>query len=235
MRIKPETRIEDIEIGGHRRPHIEMCVLCENGMMPSKFWLASSRLAMPINGQVSLQMIEGFEVGIARNMAVEEVLKRPEKDQPRYLFFFGDDMIPAYDGMIKLHEEIEQGEWDCLTGLYYMKGDPPTPLTWRDDRVGRLRPGRDFQKGEVIWVDLTGLDFTLLRTSMLRKMEKEFGPPYFKTGPSTRRDENNSLVGIVTHTEDTWFYGRVKKLGGTIGVHTGVRVGHYNKNTGALY
>jgi len=153
------------------------------------------------------------------------------------LFFYGDDMIPPWDGFVKLYEEAEKNQWDCLTGLYFVKGEPPTPLTWRNDHIGRLQPNKDYKVGEVIWVDLTGLDFTLIRTSMLEQME----PPYFKTGPSLRSSIPNAIAkyadhqSIVMHTEDVWFYNKVKEMGGKIGVHTGVRVAHIDVRSGMVY
>lgn len=240
MRLPKETKTEDIEIGSHQRCHIMVTVLTL-GMVPIEWWVASSRMQFPINGQVLSNVIKGFEVGDARNLAVEHVLQIPKSHRPRWMFFFGDDMLPPWDGFVKLYEIAEKQKWDCLTGLYYWKGEPPTPLTWRNDHIGRLIPNEHFAVGDVIDVDLTGLDFTLIRTDLLEKMRSEYGPPYFKTGPSKRSSLPSSVEkftlkeGIVAHTEDVWFYGRARKLGATIGVHSGVRVSHYDVKTGCIY
>jgi len=229
-----ETKIEDIKQGSHRRCNI-ICNILTLGMVPIEFVVGFGRMQMPINGQVGQNVIKGFEVGQARNMAVENVMLIPKDERPKWLFFLGDDMLPPWDGFMKLHEEAEANHWDCLTGLYFWKGEPPTPLTWRDDHIGRLLPGRDYSVGDVIWVDLTGLDFTLIRTELLEKME----PPWFKTGPTLRGDMPNQdgtdRRSIVLHTEDVWFYGKAKMLGAKIGVHTGVRVAHYDVRTGHVY
>jgi len=231
-----ETSIDQIELGAHQRCNI-MCTVLTLGMVPIEFVVGFGRMQMPINGQVFQHIMKAIEVGKARNMAVEYMLAIPEKDRPKWLFFYGDDMLPPWDGFVKLYEEAEKNKWDCLTGLYFVKGEPPTPLTWRNDTVGRLRPGIDYKVGEVIWVDLTGLDFTLIRTSMLEKMT----PPYFKTGPSLRSSIPKGIAkytdpkAIVLHTEDVWFYNKVKELGGTIGVHTGVRVAHIDHRSGMVY
>lgn len=235
------TKIEDIAIGSHQRCHI-MCTILTLGSVPIEFLVGFGRMQMPINGQVFQHIIKGFEVGKARNMAVEHILGMPKEDRPEWLFFLGDDMIPPWDGFVKLYEEARDNHWDCLTGLYYWKGEPPTPLTWRNDKVGRLVPGRDYKIGDIIWVDLTGLDFTLIRVSLLERFAEQYpGLEFFKTGPSLRKEIPGAIrkyalpESVVMHTEDVWFYGKVKEMGGRIGVHTGVRVAHFDVKTGAIY
>lgn len=236
MRMPKETSIDQIELGSHARCNI-MCTVLTLGMVPIEFVVGFGRMQMPINGQVFQHIIKAVEVGKARNMAVEYLMAIPKQDRPKWLFFYGDDMLPPWDGFVRLYEEAERGNWDCLTGLYFVKNTPPVPLTWRNDRIGRLQPGRDYRVGEVIWVDLTGLDFTLIRTSTLEKME----PPYFKTGPSLRSEIPSSIAkyadpkSIVMHTEDVFFYNQIKKLGGKIGVHTGVRVAHIDVRSGMIF
>lgn len=236
MRVDKESKVEDIDIGSHQRCHI-MVGVPTLGMVPIEFVVGYGRLQMPINGQTFQVIKKGFEVGEARNMIVQDLLSIRKEDRPKYLFFYGDDMIPPWYGFVRLYEEAEKNKWDCLTGLYFWKGEPPTPLTWRDDHVGRLIPGVHFKVGEVIHVDMTGLDFTIIRTSLLEEME----PPYFKTGPSLRKvipkqvKDYANPESIVMHTEDTWFYGKAKKMGAKIGVHTGVRVAHFDNRSGCLY
>lgn len=235
MRMPAETRIEEFDVGTHKRPHILVSIVTL-GMVPIEFVVALSRLQFPINGLTYQHVVKGVEVGKARNMAVEHLLSFPKEQRPEWLFFVGDDMLPPWDGFIRLYEEAVGNKWDCLTGLYFWKGEPPTPLTWRNDHIGRLIPGKHFRVGEVIHVDLTGLDFTLIRTSILEKID----PPWFQTGPSYVKAPNGwecsrNEKPIMRHTEDVWFYEKVRKVGGTIGVHTGVRVAHYDVKTGKIY
>lgn len=241
MRMPKETDIGDIELGSHQRCHI-MCTILTLGFVPIEFLVGFGRMQMPINGQVFQHIIKGFEVGEARTMAVKHILSMPKEQRPRYLFFLGDDMLPPWDGFVRLYEEAEAGGWDCLTGLYYWKGEPPTPLTWRNDHIGRLLPGRDFKVGEVIWVDLTGLDFTLIRVSLLEEFAERYpGEDFFRTGPSLRKGMPEAVKqyalpeSVVTHTEDVWFYGKVREMGKKIGVHTGVRVAHLDVKSGMIY
>lgn len=236
-----ETKIEEIELGSHQRCHI-MCTILTLGKVPIEFLVGFGRMQMPINGQVFQHVIKGFEVGRGRNMAVEHIMSIPKEERPQWLFFLGDDMIPPWDGFVKLYEEAEANKWDCLTGLYFWKGEPPTPLVWRHEKIGRMQPGKDFKVGDVVWVDLTGLDFTLIRVSTLERFAAEYpGQPFFKTGPSLRKGMPDSIrkyarpESVVTHTEDVWFYGKLREMGCKIGVHTGVRVAHLDVNSGAIY
>lgn len=236
MRMPEETRIEDISVGRHERVHIMLCILTL-GMVPIEFLVAFGRLRMPMNGSIISHVEKGFEVAVARNRCVEALLAMESKSQPKFLMFIGDDMLPPWDGLERLLAEMDPGKWDCLTGMYYIKGEPPTPLIWRDDVIGRLIPGRDFNVGEIVQVEFTGLDFTLIRTSMLKKFQKEYGNIFFKTGTTDTKDLINykKLPGLITHTEDYYFYNRARAVGARIGVHTGIRVAHLNIHTGHIY
>ena len=238
MRLEKEARVEDMEVGHHERPSILTCVITL-GMVPIEFWLTSSRLQFPINGKVTSYVVKGLEVGKARQKCVEHVLSIPKEDRPKWLFFLGDDMLPPWEGFIRLYEEAENNNWDCLTGLYRMKQDWfPTYLLWRNDIVGRMQAGRDFKFGDVVDVDLTGLDFTLIRTSLLERMSDG---TFFKTGPTPISEVpymekyGKSKDGILLHTEDVWFYNRARELNAKIGVHTGIRVSHLDVKTGLIY
>jgi hypothetical protein len=236
MRFQKEAKLEDMIVGNHQRCHIMMAIPTL-GMVPIEFMFAAMRMQMPMNGQVFQHVVKGMEVGVARNKAVEAIMMMPKHERPRYLFFLGDDMIPEWDAFVRLYEIMEEEKWDVLTALYYLKMEPPTPLVWRDSIVGAMQPGRDFTVGERVQVDMTGMDFTLIRTELLEKMSN----PWFKTGPSVRiiKDEwlepHITQESVVAHTEDAWFMKKAKALGGKMGVHTGVRVSHMDTRTGNIY
>jgi len=236
MRFQKEAKIEDMIVGSHQRCHIMMSIPTL-GMVPIEFMFAAMRMQMPINGQVAQHIVKMKEVGEARNKAVQDLMSMAPKDRPKYLFFLGDDMLPEWDAFVRLYEAMEEEKWDVLTGLYFWKGEPPTPLIWRDNHVGRMIAGRDYILGERVWVDLTGLDFTLIRTELLEKISD----PWFKTGPSLRTEVPDALEpyvdrkSVVMHTEDAWFCQKAKKFQAKMGVHTGVRVSHIQVSTGNVY
>lgn len=236
MRFKKEAKIDDMIVGNHQRCHIMMAIPTL-GMVPIEFMFAAMRMQMPMNGQVFQHIVKGMEVGKARNKAVEAIMLMKKEERPRYLFFLGDDMLPEWDAFVQLYNAMEEEKWDMLTGLYYLKSEPPTPLMWRDNIVGAMQLGRDFTIGERVRVDMTGLDFTLIRVSLLEQITD----PWFKTGPSLRYvpeellGPNVSPDSVVAHTEDAWFMKKAKALGAKMGVHTGVRVSHLDVKTGFIY
>lgn len=227
MRLSPETKVEDVVVGTHRRANILTCIPTLTGMVPIEFVVAFGRLQMPIGGLMESSIIKGMKIDQARNYFVEYVLSRPKDNRPEYLFFLGDDMLPPWDGLVKLYHEMMEGDWDCLTGLYYWKGEPPRALAWRDGVVGGLVPGEHFQIGEIVSVDITGMDFTLLKVSTLEKIK----PPWFQTGPSKKEGEE----GIALYTEDVFFCRKLAAMGGKVAVHSGVRVAHLDIKTGIIY
>lgn len=234
MRLEKELQLSDMLVGNHKRAHFLVCILTL-GMVPIEYHIASSRLQFPVNGRAQSMIVKRYEVGRARDMCVKHLLSLPEYNRPDYLFFFGDDMIPEWDGLIKLHDEMETGKWDVLTGLYYIKGEPPIPLTWRNDHVGWMMPGIHYKVGDVIDVDVTGMDFTLIRTRFLEDMAKKVEPPFFKTGPGNLPYDELGKNQLITYTEDVYFLHKVRAVGGRIGVHTGVKVGHYDVKSGMIY
>ena len=236
MRFQKEAKIEDMVVSNHQRCHIMMAIPTL-GSVPIEFMFAAMRMQMPMNGQVYQHIVKGMEVGKARNNAVEAIMGMQKEVRPKYLFFLGDDMLPEWDSFVRMYETMESEQWDVLTGLYYLKSEPPTPLMWRDDIVGAMKPGRDFKVGDKVRVDMTGMDFTLIRVSLLEQIEN----PWFKTGPSLRVTLDTVLEGhisnesILAHTEDTWFMKKAKALGAKMGVDTGVRVSHFDVKTGNIY
>ncbi len=216
----------NVVISSHRRPTF-LKVLPTFGKLDIAFHIASERLIMPVNALVESFTLVGEEIGMARNKAVEFVLNRPKEKRPEFIFFFGDDMIPQYDALIRLWEIMRKETWDILSALYYVKQDfYPTPILWRDEIPGYLREGEHYQLGETVETDICGFDFTLCRPEIFEKV----GPPWFKTGPTT-----TNRGGIWVHTEDVWAVKKVQEVGGKVGVATSIRVGHLDTNTGEVY
>lgn len=222
MRMEEVTITED---GGKRRQTFVIAIP-SFGMVPIEFMIAFSRLQMPVNSISSSLIVKGMEVGEARNWAANYVLGL--SDRPKYLMFLGDDMLPPWDSVIKLIDEMETGRWDVLSGLYYAKQEPPFPVMWRDNIVGILKPFIHYEPGEVIWADVCGMDFTLINLSAFDNLE----PPYFLTGPKV--DVSDGFLASK-FTEDVYFCKKVRAAGMSIGVHTGIRVAHYLYKSGEVF
>ncbi|HDK42879.1 MAG TPA: hypothetical protein ENG87_05850 [Candidatus Pacearchaeota archaeon] len=211
--------------GTHKRPTF-LVAIPTFGMVHISFHIAAQRLQMPTNAAIESIVTIKKEIGEAREYIINYYLSKSDDIRPDYLFFLGDDMLPPWDALINLHHIMTTENWDVLSGLYYIKQDPPKPILWRDGIVGHLQEGVHYKLDETVISDIAGMDFTLIKPDILKKIN----PPYFRTGPTL-----TDTGGVWTHTEDAWFCKKVKEAGGRIGVATSIRIGHININTGEIY
>ena len=229
MRLQKDP---EVVVGNHRRPTF-LVGLITLGMVPIEWCVTMMRLQCPINCMMESMMIKGMEVGVARNYLAECALKL--KPRPEYLLTIGDDMLASWNSLIVLYEEMKKGEYDVMSGLYFMKADshsPPMAVMSRSNVSGYLRPGIDFMVGEIVPVDIVcGMDFTMIRIDMFEKLG---APPWFKTADSKSMFDAET-GGISVFTEDTFFVGKVVKAGFKVAVHSGCRVGHLSAKTGEVY
>ena len=193
----------------------------------SMLWASHAMQLMPpmVGAQTTL-VAKGHEVGDARERLINTVLS--ENPYSEYVLFYGDDNLPRYDGLTMLFETMDKTGACAVAGLYYMKNSPPdVPILWRNDKAGALMPGVDFQLGDIVQVDGTGLDFVLFKTSALEKIPR----PRFRTVVEWIQGR-----GMVVQTEDAYFW---QKWLDTHGkgplVDTRCRVGHYNHVNGIVY
>jgi len=222
MRFTEEPSVIE---GDYQRPHFLVCIPTL-GMVPIHFVVAFARLQMPVNCRTQSLVITKTEVGEARNYSAEFVLNM--KPRPDYLLFVGDDMLPPWDAVIKLFQEMRTDKWDVLAGLYYIKQEElPIPIIWRKDVPMWLEPYVHYTPGEVVPVDVVGMDMTMIKPSVFEKVSF----PWFRTGPTLAPDGKT----VVSHTEDTFFCDKVREAKLKIGCHTGIRVGHYDVRTGMVF
>ena len=230
--MKPE-KIDKVMTGVHKR--ITFLVgLPAFDTVPTMFHISAQRLQQPVNCLSEQIVVLNTEVGEARNYIATEYLKKDPL--PEFLFFLGTDMLPGWDALINLWEIMRKGEFDVLSALYYIKGAkgssqeaqgaPAIPILWRTEIPGFLREGEHYKAGETVHSDIVGLDFTLIRPSILKKI----GSPYFKTGPSATEEG-----GVFVYTEDAFFCRKVKDAGGKIGVATSVRCAHFYPDTHEIF
>lgn len=229
MRLQKDP-IETVA-GNHRRPTF-LLGFVTFGMVPIEWCVTMMRMQAPINCQMESLLCKGMEVGIARNYLAEYAVRM--KPRPEYLLMVGDDMLVSWNSLLILYEEMRKGEFDVMSGLYYMKADeysPPMPVMARNDVDGYVLPGIHFAVGEVVEVNLTGMDFTMIRTDLFDNLGP---PPWFKTADSLCI-ENKETKGLSIFTEDAFFCGKLVEKGYKIGVHSGCRIGHMNVKTGEVY
>lgn len=223
------------------------CGRCGSGRsIPVEFLHAFSRLQNPINSSNMLLSYKHMEIGVARCKAIHDILRM--KDRPRYILWLSDDDLPPYDALIKLYMAMENNKsWDILTSLVHLKNEPPSPVLWRVGHPPML-PGKDFKPGEIVESDIANLGFGLMRPELFEELptvpfqkmdpeciqSSEIIPQWFKSGFRVEEMEDGR-DGMVMFTEDCVFFETLRKLGKKIGVHTGVRSGHLDVNSGIIY
>jgi hypothetical protein len=190
-------------------------------------WLVSAMSLMPpMTCTLALVVAENHPVATARQKIAETVLRMDPR--PAYLLFWGDDNLPPPNGLRLLLDTARQHDATAVSGLYHIKAFPPIqPIMWRHDHAGPLIPGKDFEVGEILQVDGSGLDFMLIRTDALDALP----PLKFRTVLDWVSDR-----GLVMQTEDAFFWDRWREVHGKGPlVDTRCRVGHYSSFDGAVY
>ncbi len=186
------------------------------------------RLQCPINCQMQTLLVKRMEIGVARNYLAEYTLKIKKEQRPEYILMIGDDMMPQWNSLLILYEEMLKGEFDILAGLYYMKADqyaPPMAVMSHDNISGYMMPGIHFKVGQVVETHLCGMDFTLIKSDIFEHL----GPPPWFTSANSKNMCDKKTGAIKFFTEDAFFTEKARQHGYRIGVHTGVRIGHYNQ------
>ena len=216
----------NIITGRHRRPSFLMAVPTF-GTVSIEFMAHIMGVQPPVNAVRQLFCPKGEEIGVARNMIAEKALQMADSPSGLdYVLMMDDDVLPPPDGLLRLQTTMERNRLDIVSGLYYLKGDPPCPMMWRPAHMGWMVEGDEWKFGEVVEVGGTGCGFTLFRPDVFRRVEK----PWFKTG-----DWDPDAGGFNVHTEDTWFYGRARAAGYRVFVDTNVRCGHIDAESGRVF
>lgn len=153
----------------------------------------------PINYNTIFSVIRGKPVAEARNLIVEEALRQGAK----YVWFIGDDTINPPHTLRQFIFRMENvKECGVVGGVYCSKSDPPAPLVFKENGVGSYW---DWKIGEFFEVSGLGMDCTLIRTDVFKKM----APPWFKTidTDSFLDGKNNAEMW----TEDLYFLDKVRR------------------------
>lgn len=135
-------------------------------------------------------------------------------------------------------EEVSMPKWKCpkghqgydaVSGLYFIKTDPPIPMAFGaptfSERKLNFRPlsvAAAIKGGKVIECNGIAMGAALWRKDLFRRVRNTAKNPWFKTTPQ--------------FTQDLWFCKRAKlEARARFGVHCGVRVAHYDPHSGILF
>lgn len=185
-------------------------------------WMALMRpMNQPFVGPL---FIEQDEVGVAYQKAFDMVLDHPDLSKWRYVLTVEEDNLPPSDGLMKLYESIEEG-YDCVAGLYWVKGPAGQPMIYGDvnvmprnfvpqiPRVDSLQPCNGL-----------GMGFNLWRIESFKTKLKDMPKPWFKTVQGKGGQ----------FTQDLWFYNEAAKFGYKVACNTSCKVGHLD-NEGIVW
>jgi hypothetical protein len=115
----------------------------------------------------------GYLVADAQNILVDVAVKQNYE----WLFLIEDDVIMPPDCFLKLNEYMKDGTVPVVSGLYFLKSNPPEPLVYRGRGNGACY---DWKMGEKIWVDGVPTGCLLIKGDILKLMYDE--SPDYVTG-----------------------------------------------------
>lgn len=200
-----------------------ICLLPAGKSIATRVALAWRGMICPPNQPWHFMAIEGEEVGVAYNRAIEQILAHPDLSQWEYILTVEHDNLMPSDGLVKLIKRMdEHPEFSCIGGLYWVKGEGGCPQIWGDpkDPVVNFRP-QPPKAGELVECVGTGMGFNLFRLSMFKELPK----PWFVT--------KCGAEGVGT--QDLSFWGEARKHGHRCAIDCGVLVGHLDTSTGVVW
>lgn len=200
-----------------------ICLLPAGKSIPTRVALAWRGMITPPNTPWHFMAIEGDEVGVAYNRAIEQILAHPDLSTWEYILTVEHDNLMPSDGLIKLIKRMdERPELSCIGGLYWTKGEGGVPQIWGDpnDPVVNFRP-QPPRAGELVECVGTGMGFNLFRLDMFKNLPK----PWFET--------KCSAEGVGT--QDLSFWGEARKHGHRCAIDCNVLVGHLDTSTGIVW
>lgn len=187
------------------------------------------RMIRPMNQPIVEIVASGYEVGDAYEQAVSSIMEHPDLSKFKYIFFIEDDIVvpfmPGTKGpLFQLYQHMDK--FDVIGGLYWTKGDLSMPLIFGDSSRGtdNYEAMTNWQAGEVVECNGTGMGFTLFKTDLFR--DKRIERPWFKT---------HEEIASGAMTQDIYFYRKIRRLGYKVGVDTNIKCGHLDMKTGQVY
>ena len=150
----------------------------------------------------------------ARNkLAAQSIKPGLEAD---YIMWFDSDMVFQPDTMLRLIKDIEEGDRDIVSGLYFRRSRPYTPVVFSKLRIRDNNEGAEFEDyhGELTGIkEVEGVGFgcVCMRTDVIFQMFAKYGDCFAPIGK----------VG-----EDLSFCWRARELGFKVFVDFDVKCGH---------
>lgn len=215
-----------IEAGSWKDQKIVVIVPAAS-MVHAKVAICWMNLAFPPNQARVPFLAQGTEVGEAYSIAIEAVLGHPDLSQWPYILTVEHDNVPPPFAVIDLLKAMEEHpEYDCISGLYFTKGEGGCAQIWGNPMETPLsfKP-QPPKANEIVECCGTGMGFALWRMSMFK--DERLARPLFKT----KQGEADGGLG----TQDLAFWAEARKYGYRCAVDCRVKVGHIDTKTGEIW
>jgi hypothetical protein len=174
-------------------------------------------------------IVDGLEVGKARNAAAQEAVKVGAE----YLFFIDNDVILKPQTLNRLVWLADNWpDYGIFSGVYCTKTPNSVPLIFKKvENPGHGEVFWDWTPGDLLKDDILGcgMGCCLIRVSLLKAMlDKYPDAPLFETVPPTINGKGCS--------EDIWFCTRARlEFNSKIMIDTSLICNHIDKLTGTMY
>jgi hypothetical protein len=219
-----EYRPPRLERKGLYRDLSTVMIVPTRGTAPVRVIDAWFSMIVPPNQKFVRLWGAGMEVAEAYNQLVGLVLGNDGLKDWRYVLCVEEDNLMEPMALVELLLAADKGNFDVLGGLYWTKGETGVAQIWGEPDADQehYRP-LDPQPGRIVRCAATGMGFTLFKTDVFRRVEG----PWFETVGDER--------GIWTQDLRFFSRARAQKVKLKVGVHCGVKVAHYDFNTGILW
>ena len=209
------------QIRGKKSPRKRVLIgIPMTGVLRSEWHLSYNGLATPCNWSAgySVQPLEHFSpidflVAEARNIIVDRAIKENYK----WVFFIDHDVCLPYNTLQLLNEYMREGAIPIVGGLYFTKGVPSEPLTYRGYGTSFYNK---WKIGDKVWLTGMGLGCNLIHVDLFKSIAEDCEEYRVQSGLTVKRifetpstafiDPETGALQRSTGTEDLHFYKRLK-------------------------
>jgi len=158
-------------------------------------------------------------------LARTEIVKRAKKLNVKWLLFLDSDVFPMADAITQLLACKK----DVVSGIYYMKTDPPQPVLYEKFGDGPLW---DFEPESVFKIGSAGAGILLINMEVFDKFDEKDTPYFAENWDLKKKDGSIIHVDIG---EDHFFFHMCNKLGIETWCNSSVICTHVDYHTGRRY
>ena len=115
----------------------------------------------------------GYAVAEARNTIVNQAVTQGYE----WLLFIDHDVVMPPDCFVQIDRYIIDGSIPVVSGLYFAKAHPPSPLVYRGRGNGSFE---NWRMGDKVWVDGIPMGLTLINVKVLKAMWDD--APWYTAG-----------------------------------------------------